>query len=92
LRDIRDTANLHAPRLAAIADDEERLNELSRLNVAEQVLNVAETTVVQDAWDRGQEICVHGWIYGLKDGRIRDPRDIYQRSGRDRAAPDTSPL
>ncbi len=72
LRDIRDTANLHATRLAAIADDEERLNELSRLNVAEQVLHVAETTVVQDAWDRGQELCIHGWIYGLKDGRIRD--------------------
>ena len=72
LRDIRDTANLYADRLAAIADNEERLNELSRLNVAEQVLNVAETTVVQDAWGRGQELCIHGWIYGLKDGRIRD--------------------
>jgi len=51
---------------------EERANELCRLNVAEQVLNVAETTVVQDAWGRGQELCIHGWIYGLKDGIIRD--------------------
>jgi carbonic anhydrase len=72
LRHIRDTATLHADKLATINNEEERLNELCRLNVAQQVLNVAETTIVQDAWDRGQELCVHGWIYGLKDGRIRD--------------------
>ncbi|MFL6375296.1 MAG: carbonate dehydratase [Pyrinomonadaceae bacterium] len=72
LRQIRDTANLYADRLATIDDQEERLEELCRLNVAEQVLNVAETTVVQDAWNRGQQLCIHGWIYGLRDGRIRD--------------------
>jgi carbonic anhydrase len=72
LRHIRDTANLYTHRLEAIPDDEERVNELCRLNVAEQVLNVAETTVVQDAWGRGQELSIHGWIYGLKDGIIRD--------------------
>jgi carbonic anhydrase len=72
LRQIRDTANLYSDRLGAIADHEEKLNALCRLNVAEQVLNVSETTVVQDAWNHGQELCVHGWIYGLKDGRIRD--------------------
>jgi len=72
LRQIGDTATLHADKLANIADTDERLNELCRLNVAEQVLNVAETTVVQDAWNRGQELCIHGWVYGLKDGRIRD--------------------
>ncbi len=72
LRNIRDTANLHAERLSAITDPEERLNELCRLSVAEQALNVAETTVVQDAWSRGQELRIHGWVYGLKDGRIRD--------------------
>ena len=72
LRQIRDTANLYADRLDGISDGEERANELCRLNVAEQVLNVAETTVVQDAWGRGQELCIHGWIYGLKDGIIRD--------------------
>src|SRR5437016_3731196 len=52
LRHIRDTANLHSDRLASISDGEEKLNELCRLNVAEQVLNVAETTIVQDAWAR----------------------------------------
>lgn len=72
LRHIQDTANLHANMLAAIDDPVERLNRLCQLNVAEQVLNVAETTIVLDAWDRGQELAVHGWIYGLKDGLIRD--------------------
>jgi carbonic anhydrase len=72
LRQIGDTATLHADKLNTIDDTDERLNELCRLNVAEQILNVAETTVVQDAWNRGQELRVHGWVYGLKDGRIRD--------------------
>jgi len=72
LRQMGDTATLHADKLNTIDDTDERLNELCRLNVAEQILNVAETTVVQDAWNRGQELLVHGWVYGLKDGRIRD--------------------
>ena len=72
LRHIRDTANLHADLLGSIADPVERLNKLCQLNVAEQVLNVAETTIVLDAWDRGHGLAVHGWIYGLKDGLIRD--------------------
>lgn len=72
LRDIRDTANLHAALLDAIDDPAERLNKLSELNVAEQVVNVGETTILLDAWERGQEISIHGWIYGLVDGRLRD--------------------
>jgi carbonic anhydrase len=72
LRHIQDTANLHASSLNAISDPQERLDRLCQLNVAEQVLNVAETTIVRDAWARGQEIQVHGWIYGLRDGLIRD--------------------
>jgi carbonic anhydrase len=72
LRHIRDTANLHAADLNAIENEEERLEKLCRLNVAEQVINVAETTIVQDAWQSGRQIAIHGWIYGLKDGRIRD--------------------
>ena len=72
LRHIQDTANLHSHLLDAIANPDERLDRLCQLNVAEQVLNVGETTIVQDAWNRGQEIEVHGWIYGLKDGLIRD--------------------
>ena len=72
LRDIQDTAHLYGSVLDAIRDDGERVDKLCELNVAEQVLNVGETTVVQDAWARRQPLEVHGWIYGLKDGLIRD--------------------
>ena len=72
LRHIQDTANLHHELLDQISDPVEKLNKLAELNVAEQVLNVAETTIVTDAWNREQPLAVHGWIYGLKDGLIRD--------------------
>lgn len=72
LRPIQDTANLHANLLDSIMDRKERLDRLCELNVAEQVLNVGETTIVQDAWSRGQQVAVHGWIYGLKDGLMSD--------------------
>lgn len=72
LRHIRDIANLHAAFLDSIEDPAKRIDKLCELNVAEQVVNVGETTVVLDAWDRGQELSIHGWIYGLKDGRLRD--------------------
>ncbi len=51
---------------------EERIARLCELNVIEQVVNVAQTTVVQDAWARGQTLAVHAWIYGIQDGLIRD--------------------
>ncbi|CAN5531893.1 carbonate dehydratase [soil metagenome] len=72
LRHIQDTANLYAHLLASIYDVDEKLNRLCELNVVEQVQNVAETTLVHDAWNRGQELEIHGWIYGLKDGLLRD--------------------
>ena len=72
LRHIQDTANLHSKLLKQIDDPDEKLNRLCQLNVAEQVQNVGETTIVQDAWNRGQQLAIHGWIYGLKDGLIRD--------------------
>jgi len=72
LRHIQDTANLHSGLLDGIDDPDEKLDKLAELNVAEQVLNVGETTIVLDAWNRGQELAIHGWIYGLKDGLIRD--------------------
>lgn len=72
LRDIQDTAHLYSSVLDAISDDGERVDKLCELNVAEQVLNVGETTIVQDAWARGQQLEVHGWLYGLKDGIIRN--------------------
>jgi carbonic anhydrase len=64
-------ANKHEQALAAVAPAE-RHDLLCDLNVIEQVENVCQTTVVQDAWDRGQELTVHGWLYGLDDGRLHD--------------------
>lgn len=72
LRHIQDTANLYDDVLAKIENEDEKLNKLCELNVIEQVLNVGETTIVQDAWSREQEIRVHGWIYDLSDGIITD--------------------
>ncbi len=72
LRHIQDTAHLHSERLEAVADHDQKLDLLSELNVVEQVINVGETTIIRDAWERGQDLSVHGWIYGLKDGIIRD--------------------
>ena len=72
LRHIQDTANLYEQVLAEIEDDEAKLDKLCELNIVEQVLNVGETTIVQDAWERGQNVRVHGWIYDLKDGIITD--------------------
>jgi len=72
IRQIHDTINLHSEMLDGIADPEKRFEKLCELNVAEQVLNVSATTVVQDAWDQGRELAIHGWIYGIGDGLIRD--------------------
>ncbi len=72
LRYIRDLYCEHSAELAAIADPEARNDRLCELNVARQVANVCYTGVVQDAWQRGQPLAVHGWIYGLKDGVIED--------------------
>ena len=72
LRHIQDTANLYAETLAKITDENKKADKLCELNVIEQVINVGETTIVQDAWARGQTVTVHGWIYSLKDGIIND--------------------
>lgn len=72
LRCIQDTANRHSASLSKIDDRDEKLNQLCRLNVAEQVQHVGETTIVQDAWNRGQQLQIHGWIYSLQDGLLSD--------------------
>ncbi len=72
LRHIQDTVNLYETVLSEIEDEDRKLDKLCELNVVEQVLNVGETTIVQDAWERGQQVRVHGWIYDLKDGIITD--------------------
>ena len=74
LRHVQDVLEEHKELLATIDDENQRLDRLCELNVIEQVLNVGRTTIVQNAWQRGQELAVHGWIYGLKDGRLRDLR------------------
>jgi carbonic anhydrase len=71
LRHVQDVRQKHQAALAKIAD-EDRLNKLCELNVIEQVSNLCQTTIVQSAWQRGQQLAVHGWIYGLSDGLIRD--------------------
>jgi carbonic anhydrase len=72
LRHVQDVAQKHRTALDAMSSLPDRLNRLCELNVAEQVTNVCQTTVLQDAWMRGQEVTVHGWIYGLEDGLLRD--------------------
>lgn len=72
LRHVQDVMHNHAAQLAEIDDEAERLDRLCELNVIEQVINVSRTTIVQNAWERGQKLILHGWIYGLKDGLIRD--------------------
>jgi carbonic anhydrase len=72
LRHVQDVQSKHAAAVAAIEDPERRLRRLCELNVIEQALHVCETTVVRDAWERGQQVTVHGWIYDLHDGLLRD--------------------
>lgn len=72
LRHVQDVRQKHQERLAALADPDGEVDRLCELNVIEQVVNVSRTTVVQDAWERGQPLSVQGWIYGLRDGRLRD--------------------
>jgi len=72
LRHIQDVQQQHETALARIADAKARADRLCELNVSEQVANVCRSSIVQDAWSRGQPLAVHGWIYGLHDGLLRD--------------------
>jgi carbonic anhydrase len=72
LRHVQDTMEKHEAILRTLDTEEARIDKLCELNVIEQVNNVCQTTVVQSAWERQQAVAVHGWIYGLKDGLLRD--------------------
>lgn len=72
LRHIQDVRHKHDACLCRLPDEASRSARLCELNVVEQVLNVSQTTIVLDAWARGQPLAVHGWIYGLQDGLLRD--------------------
>ena len=72
LRNIKDVQYAHQDKFDALTNHEEKIDLLCELNVMSQVANVCRTTIVQNAWARGQELQVHGWIYRLKDGLLRD--------------------
>jgi len=71
LRHVQDVRNHHADWLESL-DANQRVNALCELNVLEQARNACQTTIVQDAWARGQEVVVHGWVYGLHNGLLED--------------------
>ena len=72
LRHVQDVRWKHFAELEALPTEAERQSRLCELNVIEQVNNVAQTTVVRDAWARGQFLAVHGWVYDVRDGIVRD--------------------
>lgn len=72
LRHVQDVHGKHRTVVDSAGDERERHARLCELNVVEQAINVAQTTVVQDAWGRGQDLTVHGWIYSLRDGLLRE--------------------
>jgi len=72
LRHIKDVYQTNNSVLDAFENESERLNKLCELNVAQQVANVCHTTIVQNAWLRGQPLTIHGWVYKLSDGLLRD--------------------
>ena len=72
LRNIKDVQHNYQARINALQDDNARVNLLCELNVMSQVSNVCHTTIAQNAWDRGQPLEVHGWIYSLRDGLLQD--------------------
>ena len=90
LRHVDDVLQKHLPLLSHWENETARLNHLCELNVIEQVANVCKTTVLRDAWERGQSVTVHGWIYGMRNGLLRDlhtsassveeARNAYQRA------------
>jgi carbonic anhydrase len=73
LRNVRNLYYSNEKELEAIADPSKRVDRLCEINVVRQVFNVCNTTVVQEAWTAGHELTVHGWIYGINDGHLRDP-------------------
>lgn len=72
LRNIRDVRHHHREELNSIEDEHERVNRLCELNVQAQVAHVTQTTTVQNVWQDGQPLSVHGWIYNLRDGLLKD--------------------
>jgi carbonic anhydrase len=72
LRHVQDVRQKHHEQIGRLSTEAQQHDRLCELNVVEQVVNVGRTTIVRDAWSRGQPLAIHGWIYGLHDGRLRD--------------------
>lgn len=72
IRHIKDVYRLHKNELDSIACDDERFNTFVEINVKEQVFDLAKTSIVQSAWTKGQELSLHGWVYGLNSGYVTD--------------------
>ncbi|MGI8565710.1 MAG: carbonate dehydratase [Pyrinomonadaceae bacterium] len=72
LRHVQDVVQKHECLVSEFDDEARRARRLCELNVIEQVVNVCQTTIMEQAWENGQELTVHGWIYGLEDGLVRD--------------------
>jgi carbonic anhydrase len=72
LRNVEEVRQKHTPQLAALPDEAQQFDRFCELNVLEQAANVCKTTTVQSAWERGQRMAVHGWIYSVSDGLLRD--------------------
>ena len=72
IRHIKDVYRFHQKELDAIEDEKERFNKFVEINVKEQVMDLAKTSIVQNAWKNGQELSLHGWVYGLNDGYVTD--------------------
>ena len=72
IRHIKDVYRFHQEELDAITDEKSRFNKFVEINEKEQVMDLAKTSIVQNAWKNGQELSLHGWVYGLNDGYVTD--------------------
>lgn len=72
IRHIKDVYRLHRTQLDAVENEKDRFNKFVEINVREQVLDLAKTSIVQSAWQKGQDLTLHGWVYGLNDGYVTD--------------------
>ncbi|PTR01207.1 carbonic anhydrase [Mucilaginibacter yixingensis] len=81
LRHIKDVYRLHTDELDAISNEAERASRLVELNVIENVNNLCKTTIVQNAWNNGRNLSVHGWVYSLSSGKITDLKVSHTNNG-----------
>jgi carbonic anhydrase len=72
IRHIKDVYRFHHEELTLMTDEKERFDRFVELNVVEQVMDLAKTSIIQGAWEKGQQIHLHGWVYDIKDGIIKD--------------------